>query len=140
MDITRLQHAWATAVETMGTFLGQALKSGQGEGQWRTFFSTASTALAVIEKTAPVRGFEQHSPEEVFAEVARAEKALHVLEKLQGFAVAADRITTERGQGADHLIVLDSRERTVSIKPYPVAKLEQASFDYAAVKRTNKRG
>lgn len=35
---TRLQHAWATAVETMGTFLGQALKSGQGEGQWRSFF------------------------------------------------------------------------------------------------------
>ena len=28
---THLQHAWATAVETMGTFLGQALKSGQGE-------------------------------------------------------------------------------------------------------------
>lgn len=25
---TQLQHAWATAVETMGTFLGQALKSG----------------------------------------------------------------------------------------------------------------
>jgi putative GTP pyrophosphokinase len=26
---TKLQHAWATAVETMGTFLGQALKSGE---------------------------------------------------------------------------------------------------------------
>lgn len=34
---TRLQHAWATAVETMGTFLGQALKSGQGEREWREF-------------------------------------------------------------------------------------------------------
>jgi len=28
---TKLQHAWATAVETMGTLLGQALKSRQGE-------------------------------------------------------------------------------------------------------------
>jgi ppGpp synthetase/RelA/SpoT-type nucleotidyltranferase len=27
---TRLQHAWATAVETMGTFLSYALKSSEG--------------------------------------------------------------------------------------------------------------
>ena len=30
---TKLQHIWATAVETMGTFLGQALKSRQGDQQ-----------------------------------------------------------------------------------------------------------
>lgn len=34
---SRLQHAWATAVETMGTFLGQALKSGYGDSRWRAF-------------------------------------------------------------------------------------------------------
>ncbi len=31
---SKLQHIWATAVETMGTFLGQALKSRQGEKAW----------------------------------------------------------------------------------------------------------
>ena len=61
---TRLQHAWATAVETMGTFLGQALKSGQGERPWREFFEVASAALthvgahssrAWVRKLLPVR-------------------------------------------------------------------------------------
>jgi hypothetical protein len=38
----------------MGPFLGQGLKTGQGEGEWRKFFATAGAALSVIEKTARV--------------------------------------------------------------------------------------
>jgi putative GTP pyrophosphokinase len=56
---TKLQHAWATSVETMGTFLGQALKSGQGDDDWKKFFSAAGGALAVLEKTPAVPGYEQ---------------------------------------------------------------------------------
>ena len=55
---TKLQHAWATAVETMGTFLGQALKSGMGDDVWRRFFSVVSAGFAKIEETAPVPGYE----------------------------------------------------------------------------------
>ncbi len=137
---TRLQHAWATAVETMGTFLGQALKSGQGELEWRGFFAKASAALAVVEKSPPVPGFEECSPAEVFAQVASAERSLHVLDKLNGFAIAADQITTERGQGAYHLVVLDSENRTVQIRPYPISRLEQANIDYAEIEKRTKGG
>lgn len=137
---TRLQHAWATAVETMGTFLGQALKSGQGEAEWRNFFTVSGAALAVVEKTAPVPGYEDYQPGDVFKELATAESRLRVLEKLNGFAVAANKITAERGQGAYHLIVLDSLNRTVSIRPYAVARLEQANFDYAAIEQRTKMG
>ncbi len=137
---TRLQHAWATAVETMGTFLGQALKSGQGEGEWRSFFAKAGAALAIVEETAPVPGFENLSSDDVFGEVASAESRLRVLQKLRGFAIAADKITTERGQGAYHLIVLDSAKRTVSIRPYPIARLEQANIDYATIEQRTKAG
>lgn len=137
---TRLQHAWATAVETMGTFLGQALKSGQGEAEWREFFSIAGAALAVVERTAPVPGYESCEPGDVFKRLAASEKRLRVLEKLNGFAVAASQITAERGQGAYHLIVLDSSKRTVSIRPYSVARLEQASLDYAAIEQRTKAG
>ena len=135
---TRLQHAWATAVETMGTFLGQALKSGQGEQDWREFFAAAAAALAIVERTPPVPGYETLSAKQVFKRVADSERRLHVLEKLSGFAIAADRITKERGQGAYHLVILDSTARTVSIRPYPVARLVQANLDYAEIeKRTN---
>src|SRR5690606_10212353 len=91
---TRLQHAWATAVETMGTFLGQALKSGQGEAEWRGFFTIAGAAIAIVEGTAPVPGFEAYSRNAVFSKLSNAEAKLRVLEKLRGFAIAADRIVT----------------------------------------------
>lgn len=120
---TRLQHAWATAVETMGTFLGQALKSGQGEAEWRDYFVCASAALALVEDTSPVPAYEGRGKEEVFSQMADAERRLRVRQKLRGFAIAADKITTERGQGAYHLVVLDAGRRTVSIKPYPVSRL-----------------
>jgi putative GTP pyrophosphokinase len=130
---TRLQHAWATAVETMGTFLGQALKSGQGDNNWRTFFATASAAIAVIEKCPAVPGYETLSPEQVFKRVAEEERRLRVLEKLNGFAIAADRILKQSGQGAYHLVILDSAARTVSIRPFALAKLEEANKAYAEV-------
>lgn len=47
---TRLQHAWATAVETVGTFLGQALKSSEGERNWLRFFELVGSVFALHER------------------------------------------------------------------------------------------
>lgn len=51
---TQMQHAWATAVEAVGVFTKQALKSNQGDQDWLRFFSLMSAAFAAIEQTAPV--------------------------------------------------------------------------------------
>jgi hypothetical protein len=137
---TQRQHAWATAVETMGTFLGQALKAGQGDQQWREFFRKASAALALIEGTSPVPGFEGQTRAAVFDDLATSEARLRVLQRLEGFAIATDQITTERGKGAYHLIVLDSTRRAVTIRPYAVASLQQATLEYAEVERRTQGG
>lgn len=48
---SRLQHAWATAVETVQTFTGQALKSKikAGDPDWLRFFSLMRSAIALRE-------------------------------------------------------------------------------------------
>ncbi|MCC8487118.1 RelA/SpoT domain-containing protein [Xanthomonas campestris pv. raphani] len=137
---TRVQHAWATAVETMGTFLGQALKSGQGSAEWKKFFVVASAALAAVEKTAPVPGYEKFTVLEIAEELRDIEARLHVLEKLRNFAIVTAQITQERGQGAYHLIILDSGRRTVTLKPFPVSRLEQANIEYAQIELRAKAG
>lgn len=137
---SKLQHAWATAVETMGTFLGQALKSGQGERPWRQFFELASAALAHVEGTSPVPGYENLSRADVIGRVARAEKDLHVLRKLQGFSIAADKITAQSGAGSYHLVVLDSSARAVTIKPFPISQLEQANIEYTKIEERTQKG
>jgi ppGpp synthetase/RelA/SpoT-type nucleotidyltranferase len=51
---TKLQHSWATAVETVGTLLKQSLKSSQGEERWLRFFALVGSAFASIEKSPSV--------------------------------------------------------------------------------------
>jgi hypothetical protein len=124
----------------MGTFLGQALKSGQGEGQWRSFFEVTGSAIAHLENSPPVPGYEVLSKNETFKRVADGEAQLRVLEKLRGFSVAAEKITTEKGQGSFHLIVLNSADKSVSIRPYAMTRLEQANADYAEVEKQAQSG
>jgi hypothetical protein len=47
---SRLQHAWATALEIIDTFTGQGLKSNAGEEDWKRFFALVSTAMAMTEQ------------------------------------------------------------------------------------------
>lgn len=137
---TKLQHAWATAVETMSTFIGQALKSGEGERPWREFFEIASAAFTFEEDTAPVPGYEHLSREDVFNKLAHSEFDLHVLDKLQSFSIAANHITTEKGAGSYHLVILNSVTRSVVIYPFPKTELEQANVAYAKIEERAQRG
>ena len=53
---SRLQHAWATAVETVGIFSGEALKSSEGNKRWLDFFALMGTEIAFTEELPPVPG------------------------------------------------------------------------------------
>lgn len=47
---TKLQHLWATAVETVGMLTGNGLKFGQGDFKWISFFKNVSELFAVKEE------------------------------------------------------------------------------------------
>jgi hypothetical protein len=51
---SKLQHPWATAVETIDFVTGQNLKSGEGEPDWLRFFSLMGTVIATREGAPPV--------------------------------------------------------------------------------------
>ena len=46
---SRLKHAWAAAVETVGTASGQALKSSEGDEGWLRFFVLMASEIAFSE-------------------------------------------------------------------------------------------
>jgi len=54
---TRLQHLWATAVETVGTFFQESLKSSQGSRKWLDFFKLVSALFAIEEGEQPHEAF-----------------------------------------------------------------------------------
>ncbi|HJU13753.1 MAG TPA: RelA/SpoT domain-containing protein, partial [Candidatus Nitrosotalea sp.] len=51
---SKLQHLWATAVETVGFFTRQAIKSNEGSPEWADFFRLVGSAFAKIENCPPV--------------------------------------------------------------------------------------
>lgn len=137
---TRLQHAWATTVETMGTFVGQALKSGQGDQAWQDFFSLAAATLAIEERAAPVPGYENYSDEDLVKALASSEQSMSAIEKMQGFAIASNHITSNPGKGSYHLVILDSEQRNVSIRAFPQSNLMEAQAEYSGVERRTLAG
>ncbi|MBI2411488.1 MAG: RelA/SpoT domain-containing protein [Candidatus Kerfeldbacteria bacterium] len=139
---TKTQHIWATAVETMGTFLGQALKSRQGDKDWLDFFATVSSAFACIEKTPVLPRHQNMTKLEIFKAVANTEKKLGALEKMNAFYKAADEITGKRkSEGSSyHLIILNSLEKTVEVKPYSRDEFKKAVADYAQIEAEAVKG
>ena len=132
---TRLQHAWATAVETIGTFLNQALKSSEGPAEWLDYFKVVSSAFALMEKCPVAAQHADWEPERIYKAVAATGAKLDVKRKLDAFAVAANAISSKSGGGNFHLIVLDAVERTVSVSSFGKQRLEEANAAYANAER-----
>jgi len=58
---TRLQHAWATAVEGVGRARDEDFKSGEGDSDWRRLFRLASAEFALIEGSNEGEGVPPHN-------------------------------------------------------------------------------
>lgn len=132
---TRLQHAWATAVETIGTFLNQALKSSEGPAEWLNYFKVVSSAFALMEKCPVAVQHTEWDPEKVYKTAVAMGTKLDVKRKLNAFAVAANAISSSSSGGNFHLIVLDAVERTVSVSSFGKQRLEEANAAYAEAER-----
>lgn len=129
---TRLQHAWATAVETIGSFLNQALKSSEGPAEWLDYFKVVSSAFALMEKCPVAAEHIGMSPADVYRMAIDLGAKLDVKRKLNAFSVAANAISSSNAGGNFHLIVLDAVERTVSVSSFGKRRLEEANAAYAA--------
>ena len=53
---SKIQHSWATAIEIVDLFTKQAIKSNEGEEEWKEFFRLVSSAFAKMEKQKEVDG------------------------------------------------------------------------------------
>ena len=128
---TQIQHAWATAVETMGTFLDCSLKSSEGLDEWLEFFALASSAFAVLESTPRIPGHDLLSDQETFEKLLQTEKRLNVVNVLSGFRMVAHHISNDKKKGRYHLITLDLEIKKARIQSYEVKDIVFASDEYS---------
>jgi ppGpp synthetase/RelA/SpoT-type nucleotidyltranferase len=93
---TQLQHAWATAVETMDLFSGSELKYSKGEPEVIRYFVLVSSLMAADEGVSAVPDAEG-SPDELIAEMRELEAELGIVSRLEGYAaIVGDHATSDR--------------------------------------------
>lgn len=138
---TRLQHSWATAVETVGTFLQQSLKASEGSARWLDFFAVTSAAFAIVERCPAVPNYGTFSYSDICAEIEAQTRELEVTKKLETFSVAV-QMATESPRTADYyLLVLRPAEGTVRVSGFDRRNLEAATRMYLEEeKRTAEAG
>lgn len=138
---TKFQHIWATAVETMGTYLGQKLKSGQGDAKWREFFLISSAAFTYLEKTPKIPQYNKLNKEETYHELIKVEKELNALHIMRNYGLALKVVENKIGKANYyHLIILNSLKGTVAVKSYPKNAIQRASKDYLAIEKRIQNG
>lgn len=133
---SRLQHAWATAVETASTFTGQHLKSNIGDECWKRFFALMGSELAARERTALVPGTPTDR-EELLTELRGLVDKLQVSTVLMGWGQAVGIVTEKAKEAHSFLLVLDANAKTIKIIGFSRDELAKASAEYLKAEEEN---
>ncbi|MCA8426389.1 RelA/SpoT domain-containing protein [Burkholderia seminalis] len=134
---TKRQHAWATAVETVGSLTNQKLKADQGDQAWLEYFSLISAAFAHREGVPGDEDFE------VIRDRLKAfEVELHVVERLTAFQAMMKEVIADpdRRKSAYFLMKLDLANKEVLVVSYSQDKFSEAASDYKKIEEENKAG
>lgn len=131
-----LQHAWATAVETVSTFTRSALKASiGGDDAWRRFFALMGTEIAFREHASPVPGTPS-SRDEVREELRFLSEQINAEGVLMALGTAVEVTKKEEYDSATtFLLILDKASQKLQVVPYRKNQLPRANQDYSRVER-----
>ncbi len=129
---TKLQHNWATAVETMGLFTKEAIKSGQGSDAVKRFFALVSSLFALKEGQPIVPGTPE-SVESLVAEIKAIDARHNFLEFLSGIKVAVEEQNKRKGNAPYFILILDYNNHTLSIKSFQASEFDEANEMYNSI-------
>lgn len=130
---SHLQHAWATAVETVSTFTGQALKSDIGEDSWKRFFVLMGTAIArqerpYLDDDIPLTKVELKE------ELVSLCESLQVENMLMGYRetlkITKPSEMEKPYQKGQSLLILNTDEKRIEIRTFARDNAEEASESY----------
>ena len=131
------QHAWATAVETVGTLVQQALKSSIGADDWLRFFALMGTAIAWQENSTPVPGTPETS-KGLVAELRGYAEQRALADRLRTYGAAlhtAEQSSATERDASYFLLRLDPSAQEVTVTGFRKDEFQQASKEYLAMEQ-----
>jgi hypothetical protein len=149
---TRHQHYWATALEIVDLFTGQALKSNQGDPEWTAFFKGVSDMFAVMDDIFRFSLFPDIDKTEVFAQrvhknpdllrvcacVQERFATLKIGKKFEAYAHSIKVLDTQMSRSpksAYVLLVVDTNLKQIKSLSFAEDALAEAAEKYAAFEK-----
>lgn len=132
---TKLQHVWATTVETTSFFIGQALKLAEGEEKWNEFFRLISSAFAKMEK-CPIVSNTPSNEKELYKLIKEKEKELNIITLLKRWNDSMRLIEDLKSQNKQLFILeLDMNQEKVTISGFSKRDEQKAIQMYSEIEK-----
>lgn len=129
---TKLQHYWATAVETLGVIEKSSFKTRIGDEKFKQFFRLSSALFSIREKQTILESLRDKSPKEIAQEFSSLQEELDVFDKLAAFTSvvkATSGVENKKANGY-YLLILDTDKKTTSFIPFAADQLQLAEQMY----------
>ncbi len=136
---SKLQHLWATAIETVDFFTRQAIKTNEGHPDWMYFFKLIGSAFAKMEN-CPIVSNTPKNEMELYSLIKEKEKELNVITKMSGWTKAMKFFEEEIKPKTEvkvqfFLLELDILGHKLNVSTYTKEGEQKAIDDYAALEK-----
>jgi hypothetical protein len=128
---SRLQHKWATALETIDLFTSQTLKAGGGKHFWKRFFVLTSSLFAMKEN-CPLVPQSAANEKELLLETRGLWHGLRVRDQFDSWITAAQSFIPQKHEASStYLIETDIGKKTTNVKTFPSIFTAYAEYNKA---------
>jgi len=136
---TKLQHAWATAVETLGIIENASFKTGEGDEKFKQFFKLSSALFSMDEGTPVLNEYQNIQRSAIIQEIKSLEDDLQITRKLKGITLTAKQIeTNSKSCKGYYLMKLDTSKNKIFIMSFSSEQLEDAEDMYKTQEKEHK--
>lgn len=135
---TKLQHSWATAVETFGLYTGTSLKSNQGKESHLDFFRIVSALYAIKERQPVAENLKDLEMKELMVRCYNLDNSLKITHKLRALSVTLSDVERNKFNAKYYILYIKLKERRLSITPF--SSHDEASLSYSTLEKDIEEG
>lgn len=132
---TKLQHDWATAVETAELISNSSLKASQGDQSWLDFFKLVSAIFSLREKQPVNEVYRNMTEEDYCREFYEKNNKYKFVDNLKALVGAVSFTEQQSFLGGYVLLVINYDEKKVSIRHFKQDENENANEQYAQIEK-----
>ncbi len=132
---TKLQHCWATAVETAGLITNTSLKSSMGPDEWLDFLKIVSSLFAIKEGLPKLEIHKNKSMESLMIECYHKCRDLNIIDTLKALGVSTKQLERQNFPGDYYLIFIDVEKQSVLIDVFDKNSIDAATEKYLEIEK-----